>query len=164
MSRGRAELPACYRRSCRAKKRGCWRRSCVRLTKKLRSSWVRFRMRVRTDIFPSIATATRRNSRILKEKCPNKRGIEMILDAFGGVRATLEDFVSKAGKGEFGAAWIVGGYPNEWVSKELASAAGKIGVTLVQDIFPSQVDGNGGTRHSKLRVGGARWLLRQSSK
>lgn len=71
------------------------------------------------------------------EKCPNRRGIEMILSQLGGNTAKFEDFVARASKEEFAAAWIVGGYPTEWVTKELVAAAPKIGTLIVQDIFPS---------------------------
>lgn len=76
---------------------------------------------------------------ILKEKCPNRRGIEMIIGALGGETPKLDDFLKKAGKGGYGAVWFVGGYPKEWVTKEIATAGDKTDVTLVQDILPSKL-------------------------
>lgn len=75
--------------------------------------------------------------RVLAEKCPNRRGIEMILASLGGHRATFDEFVKKAGEGAFAGAWIVGGYPKPWVTKELESALGKIETLFAQDLFPS---------------------------
>ncbi len=76
---------------------------------------------------------------ISPEKCPNRRGIEMILADMGGNACSFDEFVKTAATGAFSSAWIVGGYPGEWVSKELAAAAEKIEVLIVQDIFPSKL-------------------------
>ena len=89
------------------------------------------------------------------EKCPNRRGIEMILEGLGGSVATFDEFVAKAGKGAFVAAWIVGGYPNDWAPKELASAVGKIGMVFAQDIFPNKV-----TDAAKVVVPSCSWAER----
>lgn len=74
---------------------------------------------------------------IRAEKCPNRRGVEMILKNAGGASVAFEDFIKKAGQDEFAAAWVVGGYPNEWVTKEFAAAFGKIKMVFAQDLFPS---------------------------
>ncbi|MFQ5410990.1 MAG: 2Fe-2S iron-sulfur cluster-binding protein [Phycisphaerae bacterium] len=76
---------------------------------------------------------------IRSEKCPNRRGIERILEGLGGNVLAFDDFVKQAGAGALAAAWIVGGYPNDWVTKELASAAGKIPMLFAQDLFPNKV-------------------------
>ena len=74
---------------------------------------------------------------IRAEKCPNRRGIEMVLAGLGGAMVSFEAFETQAAAGGFAGAWIVGGYPQEWVRKETVSAAGKIGLLFVQDILPS---------------------------
>lgn len=76
---------------------------------------------------------------IRAEKCPNRRGVERVLDGLGGNRSTFEEFTRRAAGGAFSAAWIVGGYPNPWVSKELAAAAGKLEFLVVQDLLPSDL-------------------------
>lgn len=76
---------------------------------------------------------------IRAEKCPNRRGIEMILSGMGGNVASFEQFVEKAGEGAFSAAWIAGGSPGEWVTKELAKAVESIGLIFAQDLFPNAV-------------------------
>jgi NADH-quinone oxidoreductase subunit G len=73
------------------------------------------------------------------EKCPNRRGVEMVLAGMGGAVATLGEFVKKAGEGAFSAAWMVGGYPQDWVTKELADVLGKIELIFAQDILPNAV-------------------------
>ncbi|MCG8409371.1 MAG: 2Fe-2S iron-sulfur cluster-binding protein [Phycisphaerales bacterium] len=74
---------------------------------------------------------------IRSEKCPNRRGIEMILKNAGGPSVSFEDFVKKAGQSEFAAAWVVGGYPGEWVTKEFASSLAKVKMVFAQDLFSS---------------------------
>jgi NADH-quinone oxidoreductase subunit G len=76
---------------------------------------------------------------ILKEKCPNRRGIETILKAFGGTTLTFDEFCKKAIAGEFSAAWITGGYPEQWVEKEMAKIAEKFEFLVVQDIFENDL-------------------------
>ncbi len=89
--------------------------------------------------FPVKAPADKVKFTIRKERCPNRRGVELILKQAGGSVVTFEAFVSKGKQGDFAAVWIAGGYPVEWVSKDLVSAAGKIELLVVQDMFPSDL-------------------------
>lgn len=95
---------------------------------------------------------------IRAEKCPNRRGIEMILEALGGATADLDAFVKKAGAGEFAAAWIVGGSPTDWVTKELSGAVGKIGLVFAHDIFSNAM-----TEAATVVVPGCSWAERSGS-
>jgi len=76
---------------------------------------------------------------ILKEKCPNRRGIELLLHELGGATATFAEFIQRAVKGEFSATWIVGGCPKPWVDKETAKIAEKIEFLVVQDLFENDL-------------------------
>jgi NADH-quinone oxidoreductase subunit G len=77
---------------------------------------------------------------ISKEKCPNRRGVETILEHAGGTTLTFEEFVEKAGEGAFSAAWIVGGYPKPWLDKAVVKKlSGKFELLVVQDIFPNDL-------------------------
>jgi len=76
---------------------------------------------------------------ILKEKCPNRRGIETILKAFGGAALTFDEFCKKALAGEFTAAWITGGYPEPWIQKDTAKIAEKLELLVFQDIFENDL-------------------------
>jgi NADH-quinone oxidoreductase subunit G len=76
---------------------------------------------------------------ILKEKCPNRRGIEMLLEAAGGSTLTFEKFLEKSAAGEFAAAWIVGGYPTPWIDKKTAKFAAEIRLLVVQDLFENDL-------------------------
>jgi len=48
---------------------------------------------------------------IRAEKCPNRRGIEMILKHFAGNVAPMGDVLGRASSGEFAAMYLVGGDP-----------------------------------------------------
>ncbi len=74
---------------------------------------------------------------IRAEKCPNRRGVEMVLKAAGGSVVALQEFCERAAKGSYSAAWICGGYPGEWATKELLAAAGHVKLLVVQDTLPS---------------------------
>ncbi len=90
------------------------------------------------ELFPVDTTDENLAKFIIRaEKCPNRRGVEAVIAAAGGPRMDFDEFVAAAGQGRFEFAWIVGGYADEWVSQDLAHAAGKIGRLIVQDIFPS---------------------------
>lgn len=95
---------------------------------------------------------------ISNEKCPNRRGVEMVIASMSGPTATADEFIKKAGAGEFAAAWIVGGYPMPWVSKELAGAIGRIPLIIAQDIFPSAV-----TEAAQVVIPGCSWAERAGS-
>ncbi|MEK6674672.1 MAG: 2Fe-2S iron-sulfur cluster-binding protein [Planctomycetota bacterium] len=72
---------------------------------------------------------------ILKEKCPNRRGVQMVLDASGGAGATFEELVTLVGTGSIKAAWAVGGYPKPWLDDKTVAGFGKIPLLVVQDIL-----------------------------
>jgi NADH-quinone oxidoreductase subunit G len=76
---------------------------------------------------------------IHREKCPNRRGVELIAEQAGGRTCDFDAFVQRAGEGAFAVAWIVGGYPNEWVPKELVKAAEKFELLVLQDLFESKL-------------------------
>ena len=87
------------------------------------------------QIFPIGATGDDIKFTISQEKCPNRRGIEMVLEAAGGKTLDFESFVASATDGAYSAAWVVGGYPTAWLDKQAAKMASKIELLVVQDIF-----------------------------
>jgi NADH-quinone oxidoreductase subunit G len=95
---------------------------------------------------------------IRAEKCPNKRGVEKILAAGGGSTCAFDDFVKKASDGSFSAAWIVGGYPQEWVTPDLGKALAKIPLVFAQDIFPNAV-----TEAATVLIPSVSWAERSGS-
>jgi len=89
--------------------------------------------------FPVGATDSAVKFTILKEKCPNRRGIEMLRDQAGGVALSFKEFVNRSIAGDFTAAWIAGGYPTTWVDKETSKIAGNFRLLVVQDMFESDL-------------------------
>jgi NADH-quinone oxidoreductase subunit G len=74
---------------------------------------------------------------IHKEKCPNRRGVELIVEKAGGTRATMDEFIASAKHGAFTAVWIAGGSPKPWVDKTLSGAMDKVAWYVLQDMFDS---------------------------
>lgn len=92
-----------------------------------------------TQRFPIGAVGEAVKFTILPEKCPNHRGIEMLLDSAGGVTLSFEEFVERGTAGDFKAAWIVGGYPRPWVAKDVAKIADQLDLLVVQDLFENDL-------------------------
>jgi NADH-quinone oxidoreductase subunit G len=88
---------------------------------------------------------------IRAEKAPNARGVRRVLGAFGGEVIGYDDAVRRLGAGEFGGAIITGNYPSEWVTPELAEAAGKAFVVLI-DTLPNRL-----TDRAEVVLPGATW-------
>ncbi len=76
---------------------------------------------------------------ILKEKCPNRRGVELIVQSAGGTTLAFDEFVEQCMKDEFTAAWIVGGYPKPWLDKNAAKIGEHFELLIVQDIFENEL-------------------------
>ncbi len=85
--------------------------------------------------FPAGANGDAVKFTILKEKCPNRKGIEQLIASAGGNTLSFEEFVGQCTEGKFSAGWVVGGYPNEWVDKATAKIASKFQLLVVQDLF-----------------------------
>lgn len=74
---------------------------------------------------------------IRAEKCPNRRGVELILQHFtGGVRQ-FGDVLGQAAAGAFDAVYLVGGDPGGWITEEQAPALAHVPLVVVQDLLPS---------------------------
>ncbi|MCZ6652439.1 MAG: 2Fe-2S iron-sulfur cluster-binding protein [Planctomycetota bacterium] len=96
---------------------------------------------------------------IRSEKCPNRRGVELIIKESGHVTVTIEDFVTGCTEKKFVAAWICGGYPNKtWVSKELGTAAAGLELLVVQDMFAGAL-----TEAAELVLPFCSWAEREGS-
>jgi NADH-quinone oxidoreductase subunit G len=95
---------------------------------------------------------------IRNEKCPNRRGIEMLIEKLGGASATFEEFSRKYADGELSAAWVVGGYPREWPSKDLGKAVTKCELLVAQDLFENEV-----TAEAEIVLPSLAWVERDGS-
>ncbi len=71
---------------------------------------------------------------IRSEKCPNRLGVEAILNHFEGETVTFEQAVAS----ENATAWyFVGGYITNWVTESVDRAVAKPSLLIVQDLFAS---------------------------
>ena len=75
--------------------------------------------------------------KISAEKCPNRRGVETVIEHFAGNTAAFDEFVSRAGEGKYDVVYLTGGYPGEWVTKDHRKALEKVGFLALHDLFPS---------------------------
>ena len=108
--------------------------------------------------FPVGATGDSVKFTILNEKCPNRRGIVMLLERAGGTTLSFEEFITKAGSGAIRAAWMVGGYREPWVDKATAKAAASLSFLVVQDLFPSDL-----IAHATVVLPACAWVEREGS-
>lgn len=76
---------------------------------------------------------------IRAEKCPNRLGVEAILDQSGAEVVVIDELLRQASAGMFAAAYLVGGDPAGWISELQAEALSQVPVVIVQDILPSPV-------------------------
>jgi NADH-quinone oxidoreductase subunit G len=74
---------------------------------------------------------------IRAEKCPNRRGVDIILKHFAGSVTPMGDVLGRASGGQFAALYLVGGDPQGWINDQQAAALEKVGTVIVQDILPS---------------------------
>jgi len=95
---------------------------------------------------------------ISKEKCPNRRGIEMVLEAAGGAVLKFDEFVERSTEGVFKAGWIVGGYPTDWVDKAVGKISEKFEFLVVQDIFSNAL-----TAGASIVLPACAWVERYGS-
>jgi NADH-quinone oxidoreductase subunit G len=72
---------------------------------------------------------------IRAEKCPNRRGVELILQHFSGTVVPFGDVLGRAAARELDVLYLVGGDPQGWIGEEQADSLRKVGVVIVQDIL-----------------------------
>ncbi|BBO31904.1 molybdopterin-dependent oxidoreductase [Lacipirellula parvula] len=76
---------------------------------------------------------------IRAEKAPNRRGVQMVLNHFGGAATTLSDLAADGAAGKLEAIYLVGGDPTGWLESQQATGLGKASLVIVQDILPSTI-------------------------
>jgi len=76
---------------------------------------------------------------IRAEKCPNRIGVEAVLNHFAGEVMPFEELLRLSSASQFNAVYLVGGDPEGWVSDIQAEAFSKVETVIVQDILPSPV-------------------------
>jgi NADH-quinone oxidoreductase subunit G len=74
---------------------------------------------------------------IRAEKCPNRRGVDIIVKNFTQSPATFDELLEKARTGELDVLYLVGGDPAGWIGEEQAAGLESLPLLVVQDILPS---------------------------
>lgn len=76
---------------------------------------------------------------IRAEKCPNRRGVEAVLQHFQGSVINIGDILGDAAEGRMHTLYIVGGDPRGSLDESHAAALANVKTLIVQDILPSPV-------------------------
>ncbi|MGD9720290.1 MAG: molybdopterin-dependent oxidoreductase [Pirellulales bacterium] len=71
------------------------------------------------------------------EKCPNRRGVEQVVQHYMGRVATLDDLLAALDGDAVRAIWVSGGYKHDWIARETAERLATVNVLIVQDLFDS---------------------------
>lgn len=95
---------------------------------------------------------------IRAEKCPNRRGVERVIEQAGGPAMTFADFLTAAGAGRFAAAYFSGGYHSDWIDDAIVAACAKVETVVVHELFPSKLD-----HHAAIQIPAAAWHEREGS-
>jgi NADH-quinone oxidoreductase subunit G len=74
---------------------------------------------------------------IRAEKCPNRRGVEEIVNHFMGRVATIDELLAAIERGDVRAAWVSGGYKHDWIDDPTAERLAAVECLVVQDLFMS---------------------------
>ena len=74
---------------------------------------------------------------IRAEKCPNRRGVEEVVNYFMGRVLTLDDLLATIDAGEIGAVWASAGYKEDWIDDGTAERLAAVQCLVVQDLFAS---------------------------
>lgn len=77
---------------------------------------------------------------IRAEKCPNRKGVEKVLEHFQGKVIGFDDVVKQAGDGKLELVYLAASYPprgDGWMGAAQAEALKKVGTVVLQDLHPS---------------------------
>jgi NADH-quinone oxidoreductase subunit G len=71
------------------------------------------------------------------EKCPNRKGVEGVLNKFSDRLLKFDDLLGELDGGKIRAAWVTGGYPKPWIDGPTAERFVNLELLIVQDMFDS---------------------------
>ncbi|MCA9248832.1 MAG: molybdopterin-dependent oxidoreductase, partial [Planctomycetales bacterium] len=74
---------------------------------------------------------------IRAEKCPNRRGVEKVVQHFMQGAVDFDNLLTKIEDGHIDGLWVAGGYKTNWVETETASRFDGLKLLIVQDLFAS---------------------------
>jgi NADH-quinone oxidoreductase subunit G len=76
---------------------------------------------------------------IRAEKCPNRRGVEAVLQHFAGGVTTFDGLLDQLDSERIKAVWIAGGYREPWGTEKIAERLAGLETLIVQDMFDSPI-------------------------
>ena len=71
------------------------------------------------------------------EKCPNRRGVELVAARLNNGLLSWEEFLQRTETDPPQALWVAGGYREPWIDEAAAEKLAAIPLLVVQDLFPS---------------------------
>src|SRR5205823_4431734 len=77
---------------------------------------------------------------IRAEKCPNRKGVEKVLEHFQNQVIPFDEVLKLCGDGKVGATYLAASYPPReggWIRPEQAEALKKVPLVVLQDLLPS---------------------------
>ena len=74
---------------------------------------------------------------IRAEKCPNRRGVELVVSRLAGELITLDQLLLRLKPQGIQAVWLTGGYQTDWNDEQTVEALRDIPLVIVQDLFSS---------------------------
>jgi NADH-quinone oxidoreductase subunit G len=74
---------------------------------------------------------------IRAEKCPNRMGVEAVLEHFEGTVRDWDSVLADADTGRVAAAFVVGGYNFDWASEPAARTLHQLSYLAVMDLLPN---------------------------
>jgi NADH-quinone oxidoreductase subunit G len=74
---------------------------------------------------------------ISAEKCPNRRGVEAIIAHFAHRVEMFDALLTAVDHDEVQGVWLAGGYKEPWIDDATAERFKRLGLLIVQDLFPS---------------------------
>ncbi len=95
---------------------------------------------------------------IRAEKCPNRRGVQAVVNHFSRSPTTFDDLLAAIEQGEIRGAWVTGGYKTDWIDEETAARFDSLGELVVQDLFDSPL-----WRRATWQLPGAAFAEREGS-
>lgn len=95
---------------------------------------------------------------IRAEKCPNRRGVEGVLEHFQGSVISFETIASQVSTGQFEGLFVLNSDPEASWSDELIQAAGKLKLLVVQDLLESPL-----TQQAGYVLAGSAWAEKEGT-
>ncbi len=102
------------------------------------------------DVHGQPATPTKFTIRA--EKCPNRRGVEIVLTHFQGSVIEFSDVLAQVSRGEIESLYVLGGDPEGWINEADAAKLDKLKLLVVQDLLASA-----GSAKAQFVLAGAAW-------